>query len=86
MNSIKNGKTIDILGYSALELKEHIEKLFKPGMTWENYGEWNIDHIKEIHTFDCDTPQNIVNSLDNLQPLWQDENIKKYFFTKYGSK
>lgn len=47
-------------------------------MSWDNYGEWEIDHIKEIYTFDKNTPLNIVNSLDNLQPLWSKENLEKW--------
>ena len=34
----KEGRTIDLLGYSATDLKIHIEKLFKPGMSWDNWG------------------------------------------------
>lgn len=78
----KEGNTIDLLGYSALELKEHIEKKFLQGMSWNNYGEWEIDHIKEICTFDKDTPINIVNSLDNLQPLWRKDNWNKWLELK----
>jgi len=66
----KESRTIDLLGYSALELKEHIEDLFTDGMTWENRDEWHIDHIKPLSSFESDTPLNIVNALDNLQPLW----------------
>lgn len=73
----KEGKTIDLLGYSALELKEHLESLFTEGMSWDNYGEWHIDHIISIKKFDKDTPLDVVNSLDNLQPLWAIDNIKK---------
>ncbi len=66
----KEGHTIDLLGYSALELKNHITSLFTEGMSWENYGEWHIDHIKPIISFPKDIPMNIVNALSNLQPLW----------------
>ena len=66
----KEGKTIDILGYSAVEFKNHITMLFTDGMTWENHGEWHIDHIFPVSKFNKDTPINIVNSLSNLQPLW----------------
>jgi len=66
----KENKTINLLGYSALELKSHLESLFTDGMTWENYGEWHIDHIKPIVTYNKDTPIIIVNSLENLRPLW----------------
>ena len=78
----KEGNTIDILGYSSIELKEHIERQFTDGMSWNNYGEWEIDHIKEICTFDKNTPLNIVNSLDNLQPLWREDNLNKWLELK----
>lgn len=66
----KESKTIEILGYSAVELRYYIEKLFTPGMSWENYGEWHIDHIIPVSKFSKDTPVHIVCALDNLQPLW----------------
>jgi hypothetical protein len=66
----KEGQTIEILGYSALELKEHLESLFLTGMTWDNHGEWHIDHIVPVTTFSSDTSCSIVNALSNLQPLW----------------
>ena len=73
----KEGKTIDLLGYSVLELKLHLESLFTEGMSWGNYGDWHIDHIKPVSKFDPDTPMNIVNALSNLQPLWGSDNIRK---------
>jgi len=39
-------------------------------MTWGNHGEWHIDHIKPVITFDPATPSSVVNALSNLQPLW----------------
>lgn len=70
INSYKQGHTIDMLGYSALELKHHIEKQFTPGMSWKNYGEWHIDHIKPVITFDSDADVKVVCALTNLRPLW----------------
>jgi hypothetical protein len=66
----KEGKTIDLLGYSALDLKTHIESLFTEGMTWDNHGEWHVDHIKDVSTFNINTHPSIVNSLSNLRPMW----------------
>jgi hypothetical protein len=59
------------------KLKEHIEKLFVEGMSWENHGEWHIDHIKPVSKFDKTEKISIINSLDNLQPLWAVDNLKK---------
>jgi hypothetical protein len=66
----KENCTSKLLGYSAIELKKYIEALFTEGMSWNNYGEWHIDHIKAVSKFDKDTPPSVVNSLNNLQPLW----------------
>jgi hypothetical protein len=81
INQKKETETIKLLGYSALQLKEHIENQFLDGMSWENYGEWHIDHIKMVSNFDPDTPVDIINALSNLRPLWAADNCsKKYNF------
>lgn len=77
----KNGHYFDILKYTPEELINHLEKQFKDGMTWDNYGDWHVDHIIPISV------HNIVEigdeefmkcwSLENLQPLWGEENIRK---------
>ena len=66
----KEGHTIELLGYSALDLKNHMISLFTDGMSWDNHGEWHIDHIKRVSEFDKDTAIDIVNALSNLRPLW----------------
>lgn len=77
IGGVKSKNTIEHLGYSPDDLKNHIESLFLEGMTWENWGEWHIDHIFPVSKFNKDTPLHIVNSLNNLQPLWAIDNIKK---------
>lgn len=44
----KENKTIIELGYSAIELREDMIKKFKTGMSWNNWGEWHIDHVKPV--------------------------------------
>lgn len=39
-------------------------------MSWDNYGDWHIDHIKPVSCFDKTTLPSIVNALENLRPLW----------------
>lgn len=70
LNKSKESHTIDLLGYSAIQLKEYIQSQFTDGMSWDNHGEWHIDHIKPISTFSLDTPPSVVNALNNLRPLW----------------
>ena len=77
-NNPKEDKTINLLGYSPIQLKEHLESLFTEGMSWNNYGEWHIDHIKPVSSFNKDTHPSIVNALSNLQPLWAEDNLKKW--------
>ncbi len=77
MGKIKESNTIDLLRYSALDLKNHITTLFTEGMSWSNHGKWEIDHIKPVSAFDKDTHPSIVNALSNLQPLWRRENRAK---------
>lgn len=75
----KNFKTIEAVGYSIRELKFCMELQFQPGMTWENHGEWHIDHVKPIAAFIREgvTDVAIINSLGNLQPLWAADNLRK---------
>lgn len=81
-NSSKGGVHVfDILGYSVDDLKNRLESLFVDGMNWDNMGKWHIDHILP----DCMFGYKSVNdidfkkcwSLDNLQPLWAEDNLSK---------
>ena len=74
----KDGNTFNELQYTPQHLKEHLESLFKEGMSWNNYGEWEIDHIKPLTKWDESSLPREVNALSNLQPLWKLENIQKY--------
>lgn len=68
-----------VLGYDRKQLMQRIECQFQPGMSWENHGEWEIDHRLSIDYFRKkgeDRPH-IINALSNLQPLWKDENASK---------
>lgn len=78
MDRDKNGKTMDLLGYSAMDLKMHLESLFLDGMSWENRNLWEVDHIIPLSIFRKDTPMNIVNCLSNLRPIWSEDNSVKY--------
>ncbi len=68
-----------ILGYTYEQLRDHLQALFMDGMTWENYGAWEIDHICPVSYFIRTgvTDPSVVNALSNLQPLWKAENVRK---------
>ena len=76
---IKNSKYFNIFNYSLKELKLSLESKFENGMSWDNYGEWHIDHIKPKSSFDCSNELDLIAcwSLENLQPLWAKDNFKK---------
>lgn len=78
----KNGYSWEYLvGYTLDQLISHLEVQFKPGMTWDNYGEWHIDHIRPIASFNFTKPDDPEFrecwALENLQPLWAEENLRK---------
>lgn len=50
------GRTFDLLGYDLSRLMRHLERQFQPGMTWANYGEWHIDHIRPLASFSYEVP------------------------------
>jgi hypothetical protein len=82
LHNNKGGHTWeDIVGYTLTDLQQHLESLFQPGMSWDNYGEWHVDHIhpKSSFTFTSrDDPEfRKCWALDNLQPLWAADNLAK---------
>ena len=72
-----------VLGYSIAELKSHLESLFEPGMSWDNYGRngWHIDHVRPVSSFTFTSPDDpdfkVCWALSNLQPLWEHANCSK---------
>ena len=71
--------TFDLVGCSPNEARLHIESLFQPGMSWDNYPEWHIDHIVPLASFDLtdEGQQKQAFHYTNLQPLWAEDNLKK---------
>lgn len=73
--------------YTLEELMAHLERQFLPGMSWENKGEWHIDHIIPRSSFEYSSPDDQEFrkcwSLSNLQPLWAIDNIRKNAKTDY---
>ncbi len=69
------------VGYTAKELKEHLERNFKKGMDWKNRSQWHIDHIIPLSLWNYDSEEDpefkAAWALANLRPLWKEENLKK---------
>ena len=77
----KSASTMELIGCTPDELKQHLESKFEPWMNWENQGRggWDIDHIIAMSKFDlsCPVQQHACCHYSNLQPLGHIANIKK---------
>lgn len=81
----KQLRTKKYIDYTIPELINRIESQFQPGMSWDNYGKWHIDHIRPLvsfNFFNADGSENVEEikkamALSNLQPLWARDNISK---------
>jgi len=73
------GKIHNIIGCNSDAILKHLEQQFKPGMSWNNYGEWHVDHIIPISYFNLDNPEHFkaASHYTNLQPLWAKDNLRK---------
>ena len=75
----KSRKTMGLIGCSVPQLRKHLEAQFTEGMTWDNHGEWHIDHIKPCASFDLTDAEQQLECFNytNLQPLWASDNLSK---------
>ena len=77
----KGLSTIELLGCSIDELRQHLEGQFIDGMSWDNYGYygWHIDHVRPCALFDLTDmkQQKQCFHYTNLQPLWANDNLSK---------
>ena len=74
---VKKSKTFDILGCDIEFFMRYISSKFQKGMTFENHGEWHLDHIIPISK--ANTEEDIIrlNHYTNFQPLWAEDNLTK---------
>jgi len=79
----KSAPTLELIGCTFEQFRQHIEAQFLPGMTWANVGResgtWQLDHIEPCCSFDlCDpAQQKQAFHYSNLQPLWYDDHKRK---------
>jgi hypothetical protein len=76
----KSKSTLELLGCSIEQLKDHLEKQFTGGMSFNNYGKWHIDHKRPCASFNLSkkSEQRKCFHYTNLQPLWAEDNIRKH--------
>lgn len=75
----KDASTMELLGCTARQFREHIESQFVDGMAWGQRGSWSVDHYIPISAFDMTKPkhQRYAFHWSNCQPLWTHENLSK---------
>jgi hypothetical protein len=73
----KKNKTLDMVGCTPEFLKEYLENKFQPNMSWENYGDWHIDHIIPLNESQNENDLYKLCHYTNLQPLWAKDNLSK---------
>lgn len=85
------------IGLSSAELKNYLESKFYPDsltgevMSWDNYSDWEIDHIRPLASFsDLESMDQFKEAFNynNLQPLWKRDNRLKsdHWEQKYEDK
>lgn len=73
----KGSSSFNILGCPFDVFKQHIERQFQKGMTWDNYGDWHLDHIIPMASATTEEEVLKLNHYTNFQPLWAEDNLKK---------
>jgi len=78
-HNYKNFHTKELIGCSIENLKSYLELQFTEGMSWQNYGKWHVDHIRQCCTFDLTKPeqQKLCFNYINLRPLWAVDNLER---------
>ncbi len=76
----KADSTLQLIGCSVQDLRTHLQEQFLPGMTWDNYGVWEIDHKVPCASFNfaIEDEQRRCFHFSNLQPLWGIDNRIKH--------
>jgi hypothetical protein len=75
----KHCKFDEYTGCSRQDLVIYLESLFEPGMTWDNYGKWEVDHREPLFKFDLTDIKQLKDACNytNLQPIWKEDHKKK---------
>jgi hypothetical protein len=73
----KKNTTINLIGCPPDELRLFLEQKFKDNMSWDNYGEWHIDHIIPLSSAKTEEELYKLCHYTNLQPLWAKDNLAK---------
>lgn len=78
-NNQKRGSAVELLGCSIEEFMLYLENQFEEGMSWDNYGDWHVDHVIPLSSFNLEDETKLKEACNylNLQPLWASDNLSK---------
>ena len=70
---------LELLGCTWEAFVRHVERRFRPGMTWQNFGEWTLDHGFPVSAFNLRKREEraMCSHFKNLSPMWAEENRAK---------
>lgn len=75
----------DLVGYSVVDLRAHLEAQFEWWMDWGNHGLlWEIDHIRQVAAFKLPEQIRECWALSNLRPLQKEINRSRHVKVKLG--
>jgi hypothetical protein len=74
----KDTKTQDLLGADFKTIMTFIESQFVKGMSWNNHGEWHIDHVIPLAAAGRNK-EHLYSLFNyrNLSPIWAEQNLAK---------
>lgn len=64
----------NIIGCQPSFYRDFLTSLFTSNMSWDNYGEWEIDHIVSLKNATTELEQDRLFHYTNTRPLWKHEN------------
>ena len=76
---LKPERSLELVGCDLQQLRAHLEEQFARGMSWDNYGQWHVDHKRPCASFDVSDTDQLRQCFhySNLQPLWGHDNRVK---------
>ncbi len=64
-----------LVGYALDDLIAHLETHFTDGMSWDNFGDWEVEHVVSWKEFDYTSAEDPSFrecwALSNLKPAWR---------------
>lgn len=75
----KTWRTEFLMGCTFDFIRQHIESLFLPEMSWGNMDLWHVDHYIPCAAFFLrdERQQRLCNNWRNLRPMWAAANMSK---------